>query len=143
MQTFATNESFSVCAKHLDRQRLGKQRVETFQILKTLLTPSEKRGWRNHPACKQWAGYENKLVEYGVAMCDEWIGRGYKDTTKEKIQSFFNPLKPTMLPPWWKIPLFHSSHRSVLLLKNPAWYGQFGWSEPPKYEYWWPTENGY
>ena len=143
MQTFATDPSFDVCAKHLDRQRLGKQRVETFQILNVLLNPTSKRGWRNHPACRQWSGCENKLVEYGLAICGEWIRRGYKDTMTERIRAFYDPSRHCDFPKWWGTPDFHASHRSALLLKNPTWYSQFGWSELPQYAYWWPTEHGY
>ena len=44
--------------------------------------------------------------------------------------------------PWWLgNEEFHSSHRQTLLSKNPQHYGEYGWQEAPKYEYWWPTEN--
>jgi len=33
----------------------------------------------------------------------------------------------------------HSSHRAALLLKDQEWYGQFGWTEEPGMEYWWPN----
>jgi hypothetical protein len=32
-------------------------------------------------------------------------------------------------------------HRAALLAKDPAWYGQYGWKEEPKIEYWWPTKE--
>ena len=65
-------------------KRLGKQRVETLQILQTLTYGSK---WRNHPAVKMWDGYIPALVEYGVAICEEWLARGYKDTCLEKVLS--------------------------------------------------------
>ena len=30
---------------------------------------------------------------------------------------------------------------AALLAKDPAHYGQFGWTEEPKIEYWWPTKE--
>lgn len=143
MQTFAPYPNIAKIAKSLDWRRLGKQRVECYQILKCLLIPSDKKGWKNHPAVKQWAGYENALVEYGVAMCEEWIARGYNDTTTEKIKQFYNKKSTTEFPPWWGKRKFHSSHRQVLLFKDVHWYSKFKWKETPKYDYWWPTQNGF
>jgi len=57
MQTFMPYGSqYDQTAKCLDVKRLGKQRVETYQILKALL--GESKGWRNHPATRMWEGYE-------------------------------------------------------------------------------------
>ena len=50
MQTFLPYDDFEKTAQCLDRLRLGKQRVETLQILKALLIP--KYGWKNHPVVK-------------------------------------------------------------------------------------------
>ena len=44
MQTFLPYSSFYQSARVLDRQRLGKQRVETLQILKSLSDPTY--GWQ-------------------------------------------------------------------------------------------------
>ena len=84
MQTFLPWPDFATSAKALDMRRLGKQRVETLQILKALT--DENYGWQHHPATKMWRGYEVGLVNYGVAICAEWITRGYKDTCLEKIE---------------------------------------------------------
>jgi hypothetical protein len=143
MQTFAPYPDARKSASVLDYRRLGKQRVESLQILKCLLIPSDKKGWKNHPATKQWAGYENALVDYSLAMCEDWIKRGYKDTCFDKITAFWNKRKKTDYPEWWGREEFHSSHRQVLLSKDLEWYGQFGWTETPKYEYWWPTQHGF
>jgi len=86
MQTFLPLEDFTASAQSLDRQRLGKQRVECLQILNALSNPGY--GWQNHPAVTMWRGAELSLAKYGVAICDEWLRRGYKDTCKAKILSF-------------------------------------------------------
>ena len=143
MQTFAPYQNIVESAKCLDYRRLGKQRVETLQILNVLTNSTQKKGWRNHPAVKQWVGYENALVEYGVLMCAEWIRRGYNDTCTYKIKKMFDPTKKIVYPKWWGLEEFHSHHRGTLLIKDPKWYGQFGWTEVPEYKYWWPTEHGF
>jgi len=152
MQTFLPYPSFTQSARVLDRQRLGKQRVEGMQILKVLLGLGKvnKNGtvaWSNHPAVKMWAGYEKCLIQYTRAICDEWMARGYKDTVKEKIRNMWNENRSTawdvgIKTPWWfGLDEFHSAHRQTLLEKDPTHYGQFKWKEKPKYEYWWPTEH--
>ena len=52
MQTFLPHRNFQKTAKSLDRQRLGKQRVETWQILQAITNLSYE--WQNHPAVKMW-----------------------------------------------------------------------------------------
>ena len=133
MQTFLPYNDFRKSAQVLDRQRLGKQRVETLQLLKALA--GETKGWVNHPAAKMWRGYENALVIYGVAMCDEWIKRGYKDTCRDKILAYRNYDTAVVVPKWLGREDFHASHRSNLLRKNPEYYSKFGWDESNDLEY--------
>lgn len=141
MQTFLPYADFALSAKCLDRQRLGKQRVETLQILNALLKPGY--GWQNHPAVKMWQGHETMLCLYGIAICNEWTKRGYKDTCAGKIWAIFNSLPLSFLPPDWLCDeTFHASHRAALLFKNFAHYSQFGWTEEPKLDYFWPTTGG-
>lgn len=140
MQTFLPYQSFGKSASVLDRQRLGKQRVEVLQILNTLKYGSR---WMNHPAVKMWRGHEQSLIEYGIAICLEWKERGYKDTCLGKITNFFNILEIERLleakpPVWLGDEKFHSSHRAALLAKNYEFYSQFGWREEPKIAYHWP-----
>lgn len=134
MQTFVPCDTFTGCASVLDRQRLGKQRVEVLQILKALKGGG---GWKNHPAVKMWRGYENALVDYGLFMCIEWKQRGYKDTCADKIEAYYDPSKDALKPLWWYGPI-HASHRAALLHKNPDHYRQFGWTEEPALNYHWP-----
>jgi hypothetical protein len=139
MQTFLPYADFKRSAAVLDRQRLGKQRVEDLQIMKALTVPDY--GWKNHPATKMWEGYEQALLEYHNAICDEWTSRGYKDTCKEKAALLIPPLSKIIYPSWLMDWEFHASHRSNLLRKDPIWYGQFGWQETPDIEYVWPTKG--
>lgn len=135
MQTFLPYNDFKDSAKVLDRQRLGKQRVETLQLLKALR--GETKGWVNHPAAKMWRGYENALAIYGVVICEEWVRRGYKDTCREKIMAYRDTSTAVVVPRWLGDEDFHASHRSNLLRKDPDYYGKFGWTEPDDLPYVW------
>lgn len=138
MQTFLPYPSYEESAKVLDYRRLGKQRVETLQILKALHDPTY--GWQNHPATNMWRGHSNSLVAYGVAICREWRSRGYKDTCLEKIQAFWQKGAGNSQPDWWGNQKVHASHRSNLLRKDLAFYSQFGWSESADLPYYWANE---
>jgi len=137
MQTFIPYTTFSECAKVLDRQRLGKQRLEVIQILRTLRGISV--GWPHHPAVLMWKGYEDSLVEYGITICTEWISRGYKDTCLDKIKALQSSVKFSKPPNWWGNNKVHSSHRAALLAKNFDHYSVFGWEELPEINYIWPV----
>ena len=143
MQTFLPYRSFVQSAKVLDYRRLGKQRVEAYQILKTL--SGESQGWQNHPAVKMWKGYELLLAEYGLDMCNEWIARGYNDSLKPKFLDYMcryvSQVNSVRSPHWLGDESFHASHRSNLLRKDGTHYSQFGWTEPPDLEYVWPVPD--
>ena len=126
MQTFLPYPSFAESASVLDRLRLGKQRVETLQILKCL---AHSNGWQHHPVVKMWRGFEVALCHYGIAICKEWLSRGYKDTVLAQIRSYVTSSVETN-PPWLH-GIIHSQYRALLMYKNPTHYGQFGWSEMP------------
>lgn len=78
MQTFLPYPDFAATARVLDPRRLGKQRVETLQVLRALTVPGY--GWRHHPAARMWAGYEEALVRYGLEICAVWCAMGRADT---------------------------------------------------------------
>src|SRR5574338_1334563 len=139
MQTFLPYTSFELTAKCLDYRRLGKQRVETKQILAALA--GETNAWKNHPAVKMWRGHEKCLVVYGYYICQEWINRGYKDTTLPKIGEYIYKfdVKTLSYPEWFNDNRLFASHRSNLLRKDKEYYSQFGWSEPDNLPYYWPT----
>src|SRR5438067_2219340 len=89
MMTFLAYPKYSNAALVLDRQRLGKQRLEAFQILNINLKLRDNKNlklpWMNHPACKMWRGFERELCLYGIAICQEWLRRGYKDSMLKKF----------------------------------------------------------
>lgn len=137
MQTFLPYADFAESAKVLDRQRLGKQRVENLQIIKALIDPSY--GWQNHPAVKMWRGYEYALLRYQEAICNEWTSRGYKDTCLQKSIDLLkgHPIG-VFKPSWIGEHDFHRSHQSNLMRKLPEHYGQF-FDVPDNVEYVWPV----
>jgi len=136
MQTFVPYESHRLSAGALDMRRLGKQRVEGLQILNTLLGVSP--GWVNHPAVKMWRGHERGLCAYVLAICDEWIGRGYKDTVAGKVSGLV-VADEFDLPSWWGNPEVHGSHRSALVRKFPEHYGRLWPGVDPEVPYVWPV----
>jgi hypothetical protein len=89
-----------------------------------------------------WRGHEFALASYAMAICDEWTGRGYKDTCKDKIANIIRTQwhkTSTEAPSWINDRNFHASHRSNLLRKDPIHYGQFGWTEKDDLPYVWPV----
>lgn len=117
VNTFLPYPDFDKSAGCLDRQRLGKQRVEAMQILSTIRNPNAK-GWRNHPVVNMWRGYEGALMLYFNRIVHEWVKRGYKnnmplyDIDDEKVEM-----------PWWMGNQdFHMSHQASLVRKLPEFY---------------------
>lgn len=97
------------------------------------------RGYSRHPTRLMWANNLRSLAAYGLAICDEWIKRGYRDTQRPKFETYYSILADSGDPCWLGDERFHSSHRASLLFKNPEWYGQFGWKEKPEINYFWPS----
>jgi len=142
MQTFMPYPDFKETASSLDMKRLGKQRVEAMQILQVLAGMNKTKAWTNHPAVKMWHGYEAALAQYAYAICDEWIGRGYKDTCKEKIKEIIKSKygkAEVVLPRWIGNNAFHRSHKSNLIRKKPEWYEKMFGKMPNDLPYIWPS----
>lgn len=139
MQTFLPHASFQKSARALDRQRLGKQRVEVYQLLRAI--NGETKGWRNHPAARMWHGYEKALAVYGTTVCAEWKARGYKDSMQLRIGKYFYLFKDSAVgnPPWIGNPEFHLSHQSNLIRKFPEHYGPLFPGVPDDLSYVWPV----
>jgi GNAT superfamily N-acetyltransferase len=138
MQTFLPVPDFADSARLLDDARLGKQRVEAYQIIRAI--DGVTRGWRNHPAVRMWRGYEPALLVYSLVVCDEWERRGYADSVREKLAVHLREEgRAVHQPSWLGEPALHASHRSNLLRKDPEFYGKYGWTDPPDLPYYWPV----
>lgn len=136
MQTFLPYPDFSDSAACLDRQRLGKQRVEAKQIYLALTDPSY--GWQNHPAVKMWRHWEISLATYGEVICIEWRSRGYRDTllpwfhARSAINIHTQPCPPQFTQE------FCLSHQSNLIRKNQPYYRPMWPDVPSDLPYIWP-----
>ena len=136
MITFLPLPSFKDSAKVLDNQRLGKQRAEVKQLVRGLLGYDNLKS-RSHPASIMWQGFIPALLEYGLAICEEWRHRGYVDFVGAELAAL--PKGDIEMPPWFGIDAFHSSHRSRLVFKKPDYYrDKLGWGDSPVEPYLWP-----
>lgn len=152
MQTFLPCPGFADSARTLDVKRLGKQRVETIQVLRALTVPGY--GWRHHPAAAMWAGYEEGLVRYGLDVCGVWCGQGRSDTCAATlatdlaagtgltaIRTFDALAEAGELPPWHGDTAFHLSHQSALVRKDPAHYRPLFPEVSDDLPYVWPASD--
>ncbi|MFN8075630.1 MAG: MSMEG_6728 family protein [Kineosporiaceae bacterium] len=144
MQTFVPCPDFATSAAVLDARRLGKQRVEAFQLLRALTLP--EYGWKHHPATKMWRGFVPALVAYGLTMAHAWVERGFADSTRASLLEFTGGEEPDVaalardggLPPWLGRADLHLSHRSALARKDPEHYGAVFGDVDPELPYVWP-----
>lgn len=161
MQTFLPYPDLRKSVRCLDWRRLGKQRVEAFQIALCLtrltkencwrpdgrwhqfvtMPRSAGNGWRRHPAVIMWEGHVPALLEYMDLCIDEWVRRGYQNNMRRSgslgysLPDWFNERDPHP---------FHSSCRGRLLFKDSAHYATLGWSEtaiPDEVGYVWPLSR--
>ena len=152
MQTFLPYPDFARSARVLDTRRLGKQRVETIQVLRALTVPGY--GWRHHPAAAMWAGYEEALVRYGLDVCAAWCESGNADTCATTLvedmaestglhtaRGQAQLAAAGELPPWLGDPAFHLSHQAALVRKDPNHYRPHFPNVPDDLPYIWPASD--
>jgi hypothetical protein len=135
MQTFLPYSDIIQTSKVLDYRRLGKQRVEAYQILNILTNKTNSNAWKKHPAVLMWRGYEEFLKLYINTCIEEWVFRGYKNNMQKYIVNSY------IEPNWLGNNLFHSSHRSNLLRKDKVYYSKFNWEEKEDLPYYWPVRK--
>ena len=151
MQTFLPHPDFEASARALDRKRLGKQRVETIQVVRALTVPGY--GWANHPAALMWRGFEEALGRYGFACCEVWLDLGFGDTCAATIaadlrtagipvvRSQAELAEAGALPPWLGDADLHLSHQSALVRKDPDHYRPLFPDVPDDLPYVWPVRS--
>ncbi|WP_214403792.1 MSMEG_6728 family protein [Pseudonocardia lacus] len=151
MQTFLPHPDFAASAAALDTKRLGKQRVETLQVVRALTVSGY--GWQNHPAVLMWRGHLEALGRYGLEVVDAWLARGFGDTCAASIRHDLREAgvdavrtqaelaAAGALPPWLGDEALHRSHRSALLRKDPGWYGPLFAGVPDDLPYVWPVRS--
>ena len=148
MQTFLPYRDFARSAEVLDSPRLGKQRVETLQVLRALELGDY--GWRNHPVVTMWRGRTPALVVYGLEVVRAWVARGYADATRDMIAEFAPEVERAsqadlaaagLLPGWLGDGRIHLSHRSALVRKDPEHYRPVFGDVPDDLPYHWPDPD--
>lgn len=151
MQTFLPYANFERSARVLDRKRLGKQRVETIQVVRALTRPDY--GWKNHPAVLMWKGFEEALGRYGFACCEAWADLGFGDTcaltiAKDLRAVGINTVRTETelaaagaLPPWLGDEALHRSHQAALVRKDPEHYSALFPDVPGDVAYVWPVRS--
>ena len=151
MQTFLPYADFERSARALDRSRLGKQRVETIQIVRALTRPGY--GWGNHPAVLMWQGFEEALGRYGFTCCEAWTELGFGDTCALTIATDLRAAgidvvrtqsalaAADALPPWLGDDAVHRSHQSALVRKDSEHYRPLFPDVPPDLPYVWPVRS--
>ncbi len=93
MQTFLPYADLTESLRVLDNKRLGKQRVETYQIISAItgrlkLDGTPYKGWINHPCSVMWRNHVPLLKMYLNASIDEWVKRGFKNTMDKEAIDF-------------------------------------------------------
>lgn len=151
MQTFLPYPDFAASAGALDQKRLGKQRVETIQVVRALTVPGY--GWANHPATLMWRGFEEALGRYGFACCEAWTELGFGDTCAATIAADLRRAgvvsvrrqheltEAGAVPPWLGDPDLHRSHQSALVRKDPEFYRRRFPDVPDDLPYLWPVRS--
>ncbi len=151
MQTFLPYADFERSARVLDAKRLGKQRVETIQVVRALTVPGY--GWANHPAVLMWKGFEEALGRYGFTCCEVWLELGFGDTCAATIGADLRSVGIATvrtqeelagagaLPPWLGDEAVHLSHRSALVRKDPELYRPMFGDIPDDLPYVWPASD--
>ncbi len=151
MQTFLPYPDFERSARVLDTKRLGKQRVETIQVVRALTVPGY--AWAKHPAALMWKGYEEALGRYGIVCCEVWTERGFGDTCAATIatdlatagvgtiRSQAELAQAGALPPWLEDEDLLRSHRSALVRKDPELYRPHFPDVPDDLPYVWPVRS--
>ena len=151
VQTFLPYPDFARSARALDRKRLGKQRVETLQVVRALTRTDY--GWQNHPAVLMWRGCEEALGRYGLECCAAWTDLGFDDTCALSIVTDLRAAGVASLrtqddlaaagalPAWLGDEPLHRSHRSALVLKDPGHYAPLFPDVPDDLPYVWPVRS--
>ena len=131
-------DDYKFSAQTLDNKRLGKQRVETWQILQALR--GQTKGWVNHPATRMWENCEQALIHYGMVISAEWQERGFQDIMYDRFRAEFISLDYKI--PWWLgFDALHTSHQSNLYRKDPNYYKDFALA-PQNLPYVWCRADG-
>ena len=142
MQTFLPYPDFKKSLESLDNKRLGKQRVETYQLIaglegRLILTGKAYSKSRiNHPISQMFRNNIPALKQYLNDSIDVWVARGKNNTMKKEVIT-----EEIVMPVWFGDETFHKSHRANLLRKDAIYYGAHGWVDNSELPYRWYDMN--
>ena len=142
MQTFLPYPDFKTSLESLDDKRLGKQRVETYQLIAGLegrLTKKGKpytKGRVNHPISQMFRDNIPALKQYLNVSIDVWVARGKNNIMEKEVID-----EEVVMPSWFGNEELHRSHRANLLRKNTNYYGAHGWTDDSTLPYRWYDMN--
>jgi len=142
MQTFLPYPDFKKSLESLDNKRLGKQRVETYQLIAGLegrLTKAGKpysKSRVNHPISQMFRNNLPALKQYLNDSIDVWVARGKNNTMKKEVIE-----EEIIMPDWFGNEEFHRSHRANLLRKDAKYYEAHGWTDDSTLPYRWYDMN--
>lgn len=130
MQVFRPYIDHGKSAGFLDDLRLGKQRVETKQVILAILRKLNvlkdgKTGWLNHPVVVMYFNngrpYLDDLIRYFYSVIDEWERRGFVNNISiGDIEPLLNNVEHEDGTPVTEV--IAREYRRVLLLKDPCYY---------------------
>ena len=140
MQTFLPVPDFRRSLRVLDPQRLTKQVLEAAQLL--------NGNFSNHPAYHAWLPrYRPALKLYLIEAIAELARQGHSHALiSETLPREDLIPEPVHEYPWWfGNPVYHRSHRTSLIVKDPEHYtprlGGLLDTPPPHYSLVWPIHH--
>jgi hypothetical protein len=138
MQVFLPYPDFKKSLESLDNRRLGKQRVEAYQLIAglegrpTLAGKPYAKNRVNHPISLMFRNNVPALKHYLNVSIDVWIARGMNNNMNKEVIE-----EEIIMPHWFNDDDFHRSHRGNLLRKDAVYYGAHGWIDDPALPYRW------
>jgi hypothetical protein len=126
-------------AECLDDRRLDKVRSDISAVLRACAESAPADG-KEHSAVKMWRGNERFLINYGIAVCSEWMSRGNADITLGKMIKMKADFPPDsdQPPEWFGTDELHKSHQSMLLRLQPSHYKEYFGDTPDDIQMFWP-----
>ena len=109
MQIFHPYPDINKSLRCLSKQRLGKQRVEAYQVINTIINSG---GWKHHPVTLMYKDFLPYLIHYYNECLIEFERTGGKNI---KLQLMDHG--PVITPPFIGDDKLHESHRQNLWRK--------------------------
>lgn len=119
IEIYLPYEDFQKSLECMDVRTLGNQRIESFQLIKTLVWDEPKTSYSS-PVEELWKNHTIALVKYYNMSVDLWKEKGFKNTFP-KITNFKFP-EEISLPECIGNSNFHRAYQIQLLKENRKHY---------------------